>query len=134
MCSQSNFCIKIAMSVTLSHSQQSNIRDKIAVISAKIFCEQKYFLVTRISRYTIISTYAAWVLRYHTPHKHLTPDFTWFETILILLTHVQSCKTCTYTVFQLYTSSNTKAIKMVLIWLERGDPFVCFEYRTASVQ
>ena len=54
MCSQSNFCIKIAMSVTLSHSQQSNIRDKIAVISAKIFCEQKYFLVTRIPRYTII--------------------------------------------------------------------------------
>ena len=37
-------------------SHQSNIHDKIAVISVKIFCEPKYFLVSRIPRYTIIST------------------------------------------------------------------------------
>ena len=39
-------------------SHQSNIHDKIAVISVKIFCEPKYFLVSRIPRYTIISTSA----------------------------------------------------------------------------
>ena len=34
----------------------SNFRDKIAVILVKIFCEPKKFLVSRIPRYTIIST------------------------------------------------------------------------------
>ena len=36
-------------------SHQSKIHDKIAVISVKIFCQPKYFLVTRKPRYTIIS-------------------------------------------------------------------------------
>ena len=35
---------------------ESNFRDKIAVILVKIFCELKNFLVSRIPRYTIIST------------------------------------------------------------------------------
>ena len=37
-------------------SPQSNIPDKITVISVKIFCDPKHFLVSRIPRYTIIST------------------------------------------------------------------------------
>ena len=46
--------LKIVEIVILA--KRVDIADKIAVISVKTFYESKYFLVTRILRYTILST------------------------------------------------------------------------------
>ena len=63
---------------------QSNIHSKITVISVKIFFEPKYFLVTRIPRYTIISTFAT--------QPQLIHDFVFYTFLSKGWGRLQHCK------------------------------------------
>ena len=55
-----------------------------------------------------------------------------FKSKKLLLLYTGGLKTSQR--FRLYISSDMKAIKNVFIWLGRRDPYVCFEYRSASEQ
>ena len=84
-------------------SHQSKIHDKIAVISVKIFCQPKYFLVTRKPRYTIISTSGRNIAISPEPKLRWTSD----QSVILSLSIVVQKK---------------KNRALYLYWLNHGGP------------